>query len=179
MVGTGVEILPTDSLGAAGERELRELLDLAYAGDFAPEDWEHAVGGLHALIRDARGLVSHAAIVPRTIVCDERAMRAGYIEAVATRPDQRRRGYATRLLAKLGEIIARDYEIGVLSTGLPEVYGPLGWERWRGNSYVQTPNERVRSADDDVGIMVLRTSRTPVLDCGGTIVADWRSGDVW
>jgi hypothetical protein len=44
---------------------------------------------------------------------------------------------------------------------------------------MQTPSERVRTAEDDDGIMVLRTSRTPVLDLGGTIVADWRSGDIW
>lgn len=32
---------------------------------------------------------------------------------------------------------------------------------------------------DDDGLMFLRTRRTPRLDPAGTIVADWRSGDVW
>jgi len=174
-----VEILPTGNLGSTGARELHDWLAVAYAGDFAEEDFAHAIGGLHALIRDTRGIVSHAAIVPRIMVCDGHPLRVGYVEAVATRSDQRRRGYANQVLGKIGEIIARNYDIGVLSTGLHEVYSPLGWQRWRGASYVQTTCERVRTADDDGGIMVLRTSRTPVLDLGGTIVADWRSGDIW
>lgn len=100
-------------------------------------------------------------------------------EAVATQSDQRRRGHANLMLARLGEIFARNYDIGVLATGLHQVYSRLGWERWRGQSYVQTPCERVRTKEDDDSIMVLRTSRTPVLDLGGTIVADWRDGDIW
>jgi aminoglycoside 2'-N-acetyltransferase I len=174
-----VEILSTDSPGAPGEHELREWLAAAYAGDFAAEDWVHTLGGLRALIRDERGIVSHAALVPRIIVCDGRSLRAGYVEAVATRSDQRRRGHAQLVLGKLGEIIARDYDIGALSTGLHDVYSPLGWERWRGASYVQKRGERVRTAEDDDGLMILRTSRTPHVDLGGDIVADWRDGDIW
>ncbi len=80
---------------------------------------------------------------------------------------------------KLGDIILQNYDIGVLSTGLHWNYSPLGWERWRGASYVQTTCDGVRKAEDDDGIMVLRTSRTPAFDLGGTIVADWRGGDIW
>jgi aminoglycoside 2'-N-acetyltransferase I len=166
-------------LGAPGERELREWLAAAYAGDFSAEDWAHTLGGVRACIRDERGIVSHAAMVPRIIVCDGRSLRAGYVEAVATRADQRRRGRATMVLGKLGEIIARDYDTGVLSTGLHDVYSPLGWERWRGASYVQKLSGRVRTAEDDVGLMVLRTLRTPQLNLNGDIVADWRDGDIW
>jgi aminoglycoside 2'-N-acetyltransferase I len=174
-----VEILSKESLGAAGEHELREWLTNAYAGDFSEEDWTHMFVGLHALIRDGRGLVSHAALVPRTIACDDRPLQAGYVEAVATRADQRRRGHASRVMGKIGEIIARDYDIGILSTGLPEVYSLLGWERWRGASYVQMLRERARTAEDDDGLMVLRTPRTRLLDLNGEIVADWRDGDIW
>jgi aminoglycoside 2'-N-acetyltransferase I len=169
----------TDSLGAAGERALHDWLTIAYAGDFSEEDWAHSRGGLHAVIRDGRGIVSHAALVPRIIVCDERPLRAGYVEAVATRTDRRRRGHARRILRKIGNIIARDYDIGVLATGLPAVYSTLGWERWRGASYAQLPLERVRTAEDDGSLMVLRTTRTRLLDSSGDIVADWRDGDIW
>jgi aminoglycoside 2'-N-acetyltransferase I len=173
-----VEIVSTEGLSSASEHELREWLVVAYAGDFSEEDWVHTLGG-HALIRDGRGIVSHAAIGPRTIICDGRALRAAYVEAVATRPDLRRRGHARLVLAKLGEIIAHDYDIGVLSTGLHGVYSALGWERWRGASYVQMPGERVRTTADDGGLMVLRTARSRLVDLGADIVADWRDGDIW
>jgi aminoglycoside 2'-N-acetyltransferase I len=91
-----VEIVTTESLSAAGALELREWLADAYAGDFTDEDWLHTTGGLHALLRDGRGIISHGAIVPRTISCDSRPLRAGYVEAIATRSNQRRRGHATR-----------------------------------------------------------------------------------
>jgi aminoglycoside 2'-N-acetyltransferase I len=174
-----VEIVSPESLSTAEERELRAWLGAAYAGDFADEDWTHTFGGRRALIRDGRGIVSHAAIVPRNIVCDGRPLYAGYVEAVATRLDQRRRGHAHKVLGKLGEVIARDYDIGVLSTGLPNVYSPLGWERWRGASYVQMSSERLRTAEDDDGLMVLLTSRTRHVDLRSEIVADWRDGDIW
>jgi aminoglycoside 2'-N-acetyltransferase I len=174
-----VEILSTDSPGAPAERELREWLAAAYGGDFSAEDWTHTLGGFRAVVRDERGIVSHAALVPRIMVCDGLPLRAGYVEAVATRSDQRSRGHARSVLGRLAEIIARDYDIGVLSTGLHDVYSPLGWERWRGASYVQRLGERVRTAEDDDGLMVLRTSRTPHVDLGGDIVADWRDGDIW
>jgi hypothetical protein len=81
----------------------------------------------------------HAALVPRMMLIADRPLRAGYVEAVATRSDQRRRGA----------------------------------------SYAQMAHERVRTPEDDNGLMVLRTSRTLLLDLSGDIVADWREGDVW
>jgi hypothetical protein len=48
------------------------------------------------------------------------------------------------------------------------------------SSYAQMPREHVRTAPDDDGLMVLRTSRTGCrLDLSGAIVADWRDGDIW
>jgi len=174
-----VELTSTETLGAARAQDLRAWLVDAFDGNFTDEDWAHTIGGVHALIQDRRGIVSHGAIVARSVLCDGHSLCVGYLEAVATRPDQRRHGYASRVLRKLGEIIARDYDIGALSTSLQAVYAPLGWESWHGPSYVQTPHRRVRTADEDGGLMVLRTPRTPPVNIGGDIVADWRTGDVW
>jgi aminoglycoside 2'-N-acetyltransferase I len=174
-----IELLSTESLSAPRAQELRAWLIRAFDGDFSDEDWHHALGGVHALIEDGRGIVSHAAVVPRSISCDGRLLHAGYVEAVATRADRRMQGHASHVLEKLGEILARDYDIGVLSTALPEVYVALGWQCWRGPCFVQLPHARTRTPDDDGGIMVLRTPRTPPIDVAGDITADWRSGDVW
>jgi aminoglycoside 2'-N-acetyltransferase I len=67
----------------------------------------------------------------------------------------------------------------VLSTGEHGFYERLGWERWYGESWVKTPTGLQRTFDDDDSLMILRTRDSPPLDTRGTIVADWRSGDVW
>jgi len=41
------------------------------------------------------------------------------------------------------------------------------------------PLRIVRTPDEDGGILILRTLRTPSLDLDDSIVCDWRSGDVW
>lgn len=174
-----IEWLPTEALSAPRLRELRAWLISAFDGDFSDEDWRHTLGGVHVLIEDGHGIVSHGAIVPRSIACDGQVLRAGYVEAVATRADRRRQRQAGSVLEKLGEFLGRDYDIGVLSTSLPRVYTTFGWQCWRGRSFVQMPHARTRTPDDDRGIMVLRTPRTPCIDLAGDITADWRSGDVW
>ena len=70
-------------------------------------------------------------------------------------------------------------ELGALSTGTHAFYKRLGWEEWRGPTFVDGPRGRERTPDDDGGIMILRTSSSPHLDLDGEIVCDWRRGDVW
>ena len=48
-----------------------------------------------------------------------------------------------------------------------------------GPTFVNGPRGRERTLEDDDGIMIVRTSRSPVLDVTGHIVCDWREGDVW
>ena len=69
--------------------------------------------------------------------------------------------------------------VGALSTGTHGFYASLGWERWRGPTFVDAPGGRTPTPDDDGDIMILRTSRSPRLDLDGAIVCDWRPGDVW
>jgi aminoglycoside 2'-N-acetyltransferase I len=162
------------------------MLDLAYDGDFADDDWQHALGGTHVWLEGPTGIVSHGAVVPRRLICDGRALRVGYVEAVATAAAFRCRGHGTTVMRSIGELVQAEYELGALSTGSHAFYAALGWERWRGESWVaahddgaRTPGGRVRTPDDDDGLMVLRTPRSPPLDPAGPIVADWRAGDVW
>ena len=51
-------------------------------GDFAPDDWEHALGGVHALLSEDGELIGHASVVQRRLLHGGRALRAGYAEAV-------------------------------------------------------------------------------------------------
>ena len=69
--------------------------------------------------------------------------------------------------------------LGALSTGTSEFYGRLGWEPWRGSTFVNGLHGLERTPDDDGGILILRTPRSPHLDLDGDIVTDWRAGDAW
>ena len=103
------------------------------------------------------------------------------MEGVATRGDQRGRGLATLVMREAGRVIERDYELGALAdgTGIPGFYQRLGWEIWQGPTFVAGPEGRVRTADEDGNVLVLRTPATGELEVTGPIICDWRPGDVW
>lgn len=79
----------------------------------------------------------------------------------------------------IGELIRERFTLGALSTGTHAFYETLGWERWRGPTFVDGPRGRERTPRDDGDVMILRTRRSPQLDLDGEIVCDWRLGDVW
>lgn len=170
---------PTEDLSEAQLEELRGLLDRAFRRNFSDDDWAHALGGVHAVVSEDGMPVSHAAVVPRTLVAAERRLSVGYVEAVASVKTVRHRGYASRAMAAIGEVITSTYDLGALSTGVWDFYARLGWERWQGPTYVDGPDGRMRTAEDDDSVMILRTSRTAELDPTSDLICDWRSGDVW
>ena len=59
------------------------------------------------------------------------------------------------------------------------LYARLGWERWRGPTFVRTAGGLVRTEDEDAGIMILRTPRTPALTRTESLSCEWRAGDAW
>lgn len=160
-------------------RALRSMLDAAYDGDFSDHDWAHALGGTHVWVEGPAGPISHASVVPRMLTVGGRRCRIGYVEAVATAAPDRGRGLATAVMRRADDLIREFYELGVLSTGAPEFYERLGWERWRGPSFVMTPAGREPTPADDGGLMVLQADASTAIDLDGAIVADWREGDVW
>jgi aminoglycoside 2'-N-acetyltransferase I len=158
---------------------LRELLDGAFEGRLTESDWHHTLGGLHVLVLEGREVVAHAAVVRRTLVAGGRPLLTGYVEAVATRPDRRLRGHARLVMRQAGRIIGRGYQLGALSTTRRGLYERFGWEHWQGPTFVATPRGLVRTAEDDDGVMVLRTPATGDLDLAAPLACDWRPGDVW
>jgi aminoglycoside 2'-N-acetyltransferase I len=174
-----LQAAPTEALSPPLLSGIRSLLDIAFEGHFADEDWVHALGGLHVWLTDSRGLISHGSLVERTLVCSGHTLIVGYVEAIATDPARRHKGYGTMVMKRIGELIRERYALGALSTGSHAFYETLGWERWRGPTLVDTPDGRQRTADDDDGVMILRTARSPPLELDGEIVCDWRPGDVW
>lgn len=173
-----VRVARTEQLSPEQLEALRGLLDAAFDGSFSDDDWDHTMGGFHVLVVDG-GIVAHASVVERTLVAGDRSLHTGYVEGVATAEPHRHRGLGSVVMRQAGEIIQETFELGALSTGVPEFFARLGWESWRGPTYVDAPSGRVRTADEDDGIMVLRTSPTRDLDATLPLTCDWRAGDVW
>jgi aminoglycoside 2'-N-acetyltransferase I len=173
-----VRAVPTGQLSPPELAALRALLDDAFEGGFTDDDWDHTVGGLHVLALED-GIVAHAAVVERLLMASGVALRTGYVEGVATATAHRGRGHASTVMRAAGRVIQENYELGALSTGLPDFYVGLGWEVWRGPTYTNAPDGPRRTPEEDGTIMVLRTRVTEALDSTLPLMCDWRSGDVW
>jgi aminoglycoside 2'-N-acetyltransferase I len=159
--------------------QARELLDLVFAGEMTDADWEHAIGGMHALAWQGSLLVGHASVVQRRIVHDGRALRTGYVEGVGVHPMWQRHGAGGRMMEALERIIEAAYDIGALgaSDEAVSLYEHRGWIRWIGPLSAITPVGVRRTPDEDGCVYVLPAAST--LDIRGELTCDWRDGDVW
>lgn len=162
-----------DQLSAA-EHLLYEVFD-----DLEPEDWEHALGGMHAMAWEGGALIGHAAIVQRRLLHRGSTLRAGYVEGVAVRRDRRRRGVASALMQSIEEIARRAYEVAALGATdeAAPLYAGRGWQRWRGPLSALTPAGIRPTPEESGAIYVLRLSEP--LDLDAELTCDWREGDGW
>jgi aminoglycoside 2'-N-acetyltransferase I len=172
--------LPTQPPRAAGLAQLLDLFAAAWPeGDFSPQDMEHACGGRHFLALADGRIVAHASVVERALEVDGRPLRTGYVEAVATLPAWQRRGIASRLMESAAAHVGAAFELGALSTGIPEFYERLGWRPWEGELFVRTADGPVPCRKEDEGFMVIPTPSTPSLSLRETLGCEWRPGDAW
>lgn len=171
----------TEDLPTPVRDELRALFEEAWSEEgFPDEDWDHAVGGWHFLVEVDGSVRSHVSVVERSLEAAGHPLRTGYVEAVATRVTDRRRGYATELMRAATGFIDERHELGALGTDLFDFYERLGWERWRGPLSVRTDVGPVRTPEEDGFVMVRRTPATPSdLDLAAPMSCEWRPGDVW
>ena len=175
-----LRVAHTSELEPALLDELHAMLVEVFEGDFEDHDWEHALGGMHALAYHDGGLVGHASVVQRRLLHRGRALRAGYVEGVGVRHAARRRGHASALMDAIERVIRGAYDLGALGTSeeaLP-LYTARGWRPWEGETYALTPAGRVRTPEDDDALYVLELGAVP-LARAGEIACDWRDGAVW
>ena len=157
----------------------RALVEQAFAGEFDAHDWEHALGGMHALAFADGELVGHASVVQRRLLHAGRALRTGYVEGVGVRADHRRRGLGATLMAALDPVLRGGYELGALGAtdAAQRLYAAAGWQPWRGPLSALTPAGIVRTPDADGAVYVLALG--VALDLDAELTCDWRDGDVW
>ena len=174
-----VVVVDSGQVDAATHAELRELWHRAYGNRFSADDVNHAFGGVHVMLRDATGLISHASAIPRDIrFGDQPWRRVGYVEAVAVDPLQQGNGNGRRTMQILRAEIGRRWTVAMLSTGRATTfYESLGWERWRGPSYTQTV-AGVMTDNEHGGLMILRLHPIAVPDLSVPVTCKDRPGSV-
>ena len=178
-MATDLRLAHTADLDARELGAVRALLDDAFDGGLSDEDWDHGLGGLHVLLRDAGGLAAHGSVVMRRVRHRGRWLRTGYVEAVAVRSDVRRAGLGGRVTAELERVIGRAYDLGALSAsedGAP-LYTARGWQRWPGRLHALSPDGIVRLPEVE-GYLYVWPALAGPLDPAHELVLDWRDGDV-
>lgn len=159
--------------------QTRSLLQVVFAGELRDEDWEHSLGGIHAIALNGQEPVGHASVVQRRMINAGRCLRTAYVEGVGVHAAWQRKGIATELMVALERVIRGAYDLGVLGATDEAVplYSGRGWKLWRGPLSALTPRGIVPTPEEQGGIWVL-AQRLP-LDLDSELTCDWRDGDVW
>jgi aminoglycoside 2'-N-acetyltransferase I len=160
-----IEIKRNDKLASSEQRSIRDLAQVfgAAASDYtwAPVDW-------HVLVWIGRRLVSHVEIIERTGTVDGRAVRLGGIGGVASAPEWRGRGHATRAMEEATRFLCTELnaEFGLLLCGqeMTPFYRRLGWKTVDGPLVFDQPAGKVTQD----GVVM-------VLPCAGQ---EWPSGTI-
>ncbi len=173
-------LVHTADLDADTREDARQMVIEAFGNvEFADDDWEHALGGMHALISHRGMVIAHGAVVSRRMIHRDRALRCGYLEAVAVREDWRGSGLATAVMDALEQVLRGAYQLGALSTteAARHLYTGRGWLPWRGTASVLAPAGVTRTPNADGSLFVMPIGAE--LDTSGDITCDWRDGEVW
>lgn len=176
-------LVHTADLDGETREDARRMVIQAFGGVFTDTDWEHSLGGMHALICHHGALIAHGAVVQRRLIHRGTALRCGYVEAVAVREDWRGQGLAVAIMDGVEQVIRGAYQLGALSSSedARHLYASRGWLPWQGKSSVLTPTGLALTPDDDPTLFVLPVALPDdlELDTGDDITCDWRPGDVW
>ncbi len=172
-------LVHTADLDSTTLQRVHEMVSGAFAGAFTEQDWEHALGGMHALVWQHGAIIAHASVVQRRLFYRDIALRCGYVEGVAVREDCRGQGLVHALLDGVEQVMRGAYQLGALSSPARArgLYAKRGWMPWRGPTSVLAPTGPARTPDDDGTIFVLPVMGD--LDPSAELMCDWRAGDVW
>lgn len=153
------------------------LCNLAYDEDMGTVI-DQFVDPMHVLGAYQGVLVCHALWVTRYLQPEgSRPLRTAYVEAVATHPHYRGRGFASAIMKRVVEEL-QDFDVAGLAPFRVDYYTRLGWEVWRGRMFVRIEADWVAS-DPVERVMIYRLPKTPALDLDAPISVEWRGGEIW
>lgn len=172
-------LVHTADLDSETRQDIRQMVTGAFAGDFTETDWEHTLGGMHALIWHHGAIIAHAAVIQRRLIYRGNALRCGYVEGVAVRADWRGQRLVSALLDAVEQVMRGAYQLGALSSSARarRLYASRGWLPWHGPTSVLAPTGPVRTPDDDGTVFVLPIDIS--LDTSAELMCEGRAGDVW
>ena len=110
---------------------------------FSDADWEHALGGMHALVCHHGALIAHAAVVQRRLLYRGPPLRTGYIEARrGARGLARPRSGHGRAWTRVEQVIRGAYQLGALSLAAEAGQSTphRGWQQWQGTDVGAGPD---------------------------------------
>ena len=174
-----LQVSHTGDLAPSALAQARELLDEVFAGEMTDQDWEHALGGMHAIAWRGTSVIGHASVIQRRLLYGGQALRTGYVEGVAVHRKWQRQTIGAQMMGALERIIRASYDIGALGATdeAVKLYEHRGWTKWAGHTSVLTPTGILRTPNDDDCIYVLPLGRA--LDTSRELTCDWRDGDAW
>ncbi len=171
------QVIPGKDLTTEERMGVIELCDLAYEEDMGVIIGEF-VDPVHVLGYWNGKLVSHALWITRFLQPEGfPQLRTAYVEAVATHPDYRHKGFASAVMRKVVEEI-QDFDIAGLAPFNVDYYARLGWELWRGPMFERKDGQLSVSPAEE-RLMIYRLPRTQVLDLDSAVSIEWRVGEVW
>lgn len=104
-------LVHTADLDSETRQDIRQMVTGAFAGDFTETDWEHTLGGMHALIWHHGAIIAHAAVIQRRLIYRGNALRCGYVEGVAVRADWRGQRLVSALLDAVEQVMRGAYQL--------------------------------------------------------------------
>lgn len=105
-------------------------------------------------------ILSHAAVWPRTFDFSGQAIGVGIIVLVATAVEARRQGLAAELMRDLQAAMPElGCQLGLLWTGVPEFYQPLGWHTVNTPGWIACGSHTGRDTNDRLQIVDFDPSR--------------------
>ncbi|BBY33918.1 aminoglycoside 2'-N-acetyltransferase [Mycolicibacter minnesotensis] len=172
-------LIHTSDLDDETRRGAQRLVTESSGGTLSDADWQHALGGMHALIWHHGTLIAHGSVIRRQLLHRGRSLRCGYVEAVTVATEHRGRGLATAVLQACEQVIRGAFELGALSS--PDIghrlYTARGWLLWQGATSVLSPSGPARTPEADGSVFVMPVGID--LDTSAALACDWRDGHVW